>query len=296
MNILITGGTGFIGRAVSRALLDRKHHVTVLTRDEQRAEKLTQDVEFIESLDKLTASADVVINLAGESLGSARWTRQTKAAFIASRVDTTASLINYIERAQPKPKVLLSGSAVGFYGACGDVVLDENAPAGDEYQSELCRAWELEALKAYTHGVRVCLLRMGLVLARHGGTLPGMLPAFKLGLGGHLGNGKQWISWVHIDDLVQSIGYLIGHPTLFGPFNITAPYPQTNKAFANELSNALDKTAPFRIPAWAVRIRYGEMARLFLTGQRVIPKNLLNADFQFSHPTLKDALREILKY
>lgn len=295
MNTLVTGGTGFIGSAVCRNLLAHGHHVTVLTRDKRSAQTHSLDVDFVESLHAITPikAPSVVINLAGQSLASARWSPRTKPQFIASRVNTTALLIDYIERATHKPTVLLSASAVGVYGARGDDELDETAAPGDEYQSALCQTWEAEALKAQAYGVRVCVLRMGVVLDRAGGALPSMITPFRFGLGGHLGDGRQWISWIHLHDLVNSVSYLMENPELSGPFNLTAPFPQTNRSFATALGHALHRPVFVRIPGWAVRLNVGEMAHLYLTGQKVLPKRLTACGFEFSYPKLASAFREI---
>lgn len=293
LNILVTGGTGFIGGAVCRGLLRRGHAVAVLTRDKRRTQ---QGVRLVQSLHELGPrwKTEAIVNLAGMSLGSARWSPQAKAEFVASRVNTTASLIAYLESVDPKPAALLSGSAVGFYGALGDELIDERASAGAEYQSELCQAWEAEAVRAETQGVRVCLLRMGVVLDRHGGALPSMIPPFKLGLGAYLGHGRQWISWIHIHDVVSVIFHLLENTGLHGPFNLTAPSPQTNRVFARTLARTLRKPMLLRIPAWMVRLKVGEMSRLYVTGQRVIPQRLLESGFKFSYPSLEEAFVEIL--
>ena len=295
--ILITGGTGFIGSALCRSLHEDGHEVIVLTRDRQRAAQRFQgELRAIESLAELDPghAPDIIVNLAGLSLGSGRWTEQLKQTFVASRVDTTRQLIDYIAQTPNKPKALLSGSAVGYYGARGDEVLQEDAPPGNEFQSDLCLAWETEALKAEAYGVRVCLLRAGVVLGPDGGALSSLLPPFKFGLGGYLGDGKQWLSWIHLYDLVGIVRYLMAHETLTGAFNCTAPEPETNREFARKLGKALNRPVFMRVPAWAVRLQVGEMARLYLTGQRVVPAKLLASGYRFRYPELGGALNDIL--
>ncbi|MBW8055791.1 MAG: TIGR01777 family protein, partial [Nitrospira sp.] len=203
MHVLVTGGSGFIGGALCRRLLAGGHAVSVLTRERQRAEQLFQGkVAAIESLDELPreTAPEAIVNLAGLSLGSGRWTERLKQEFIASRVGVTRQVISHIARTDRKPGILISGSAVGYYGARGDEELGEDAPPGNEYQSHLCKAWEAEALKAAQHGVRVCISRAGVVLGKGGGALSSLVSQFRLGLGGYVGSGRQWMSWVHIDD------------------------------------------------------------------------------------------------
>ena len=297
MSVLVTGGTGFVGRAVCQRLLDRGSRVLVLTRERRRATAhFGEAVTALESLNEIAdaATPEAIVNLAGRSLGSARWTKATKDDFVGSRVRTTRALLEYIGRTRNKPRVLVSGSAVGYYGARGDEELDERSNAGDEYQSDLCKAWETEAGKARAFGVRVCLLRMGVVLGPGGGALSSLLPTFRLGLGGHLGHGDQWMSWIHLDDLTSIIERLLTDDALDGAFNCTAPYPVTNRLFAHELARSLGRPALLRVPGWAVRLKVGAMAHLFLTGQRVLPRRISEAGYRFAYPDLHAALTNIL--
>lgn len=297
MNILVTGGTGFIGRHVIQHLLGRGDEVSVLTRDRRRAEALFQGrVHAVESLNELSAARapEAVINLAGQNLGSGRWNAALKEAFIDSRVNTTRQVVNYIARLPVKPRVLVSGSAVGYYGARGDTPLEEDVPPGDEYQSHLCEAWEHAAMAAERHGVRVCLSRTGVVLGSGGGALSSLVPPFRRGLGAYLGNGRQWMPWIHMDDVVAVFMRLIADDSLSGPFNVTAPQPQTNRDFARTLGRVLQRPVLLRIPGWAVRLMVGEMARLYLTGQKVVPRRLLEAGYDFKYPQLDMALRAVL--
>ena len=269
--------------------------VTVLTRDRQRARQvLDSRVTCIESLDELHLPPEAIINLAGLSLGSGRWNAKRKQQFIDSRVGTTRQLIDYITAATPKPQVLISGSAVGYYGARGDEELSEESLPGDEYQSHLCQAWEAEALKAQPYGVRVCLSRSGVVLARRGGALSSLIPQFKLGLGGYVGTGRQWMSWIHIEDLLAIIRRLMTDTSLRGAFNSTAPNAERNRDFARKLAAALHRPAILWAPAWVLRLMVGEMAHLYVTGQRVLPKRLLAAGYRFRYPALEDALAQVL--
>jgi uncharacterized protein (TIGR01777 family) len=297
MNIVVTGGTGFIGSALCKQLLADGYAVTVLTRDRRRAQQQFKgQIRPIESLQELDAenTPKVIVNLAGLSLGSGRWTKALKQTFIASRVGVTRQLIDYIAHVRSPPRLLISGSAVGYYGARGDEVLTEDATSGQEYQADLCKAWETEALKATNHGVRVCLLRSGVVLGQGGGALSSLVPQFKLGLGGHVGSGKQWMSWIHIDDLINIVLHLMANESLQGPFNATTPNPETNRDFASKLGATLHRPAIMWAPGWAMRLLVGEIAHLYVTGQKVVPRRLLESGYKFRYPELPLALSEIL--
>lgn len=295
MDVLVTGGSGFIGRALCASLLARGDGVTVLTRDRQRAQQvLDTRVTCIESLNEFRQPPEAIINLAGLSLGSGRWNAKRKQQFIDSRICTTRRLIDYITVATPKPRVLVSGSAVGYYGARGDEALTEESGAGNEYQSDLCKAWEAEALKAQTHGVRVCVSRSGVVLDKGGGALSSLIPQFRLGLGGYVGTGRQWMSWIHMEDLLAILRRLMMDTSLSGAFNSTAPNPERNRDFARKLATALHRPAIMWAPAWVLRLMVGEMAHLYVTGQRVLPKRLLAGGYRFQYPVLEDALAQIL--
>jgi uncharacterized protein (TIGR01777 family) len=297
MNVAVTGGTGFIGSVLCKRLLADGYAVTVLTRDRHRAQQQVKgQIRLIESLQELDdeSTPETIVNFAGLSLGSGRWTKELKQTFISSRVGVTRQLIDYIAHVRSPPRLLISGSAVGYYGARGDEVLTEDSSPGQEYQADLCKAWEMEALKAANYGVRVCLLRSGVVLGKGGGALTSLLPQFKLGLGGHVGSGKQWMSWVHIDDLIDIVLHLMANKLLQGPFNITTPNPETNRDFASKLGAALNRPAFMWAPGWAMRLLVGEMTHLYVTGQKVIPKRLLESGYKFRYPELSLALAEIL--
>ena len=297
MHVLVTGGSGFIGGALCRRLLAGGHAVSVLTRERQRTEQLFQGkVAAIESLDELPreTAPEAIVNLAGLSLGSGRWTERLKQEFIVSRVGVTRQVISYIARTDRKPGILISGSAVGYYGARGDEELGEDAPPGNEYQSHLCKAWEAEALKAAQHGVRVCVSRTGVVLGKGGGALSSLVSQFRLGLGGYVGSGRQWMSWVHIDDLVGIMLHLMADESLAGAFNSTAPNPETNRDFARKLAAALHRPALVWAPDWLLRLMVGEMAHLYVTGQKVLPSRLLESGYRFKFPELRAALADIL--
>jgi uncharacterized protein (TIGR01777 family) len=296
MNFLVTGGTGFIGSRLVQRLLTDGHNVAVLTRNRHKAsQKFPGSVRTVESLEELRSIPDVIVNLAGITPGSRRWTAKFKQKLIESRVQTTNRLVEYIASSSIKPRVLISGSAVGYYGAHRDTALDESDAWGKEFQSLLCKSWEDAGIKAERFGGRVCLLRMGVVLGTGGGALKGLLPLFKLGLGAYLGDGRQWISWIHIQDLMEIILHLAAHETLVGAFNATAPNPETNRNLAMKLGAVLGRPVILRIPGWMVRVKMGEVAHLFLTGQRVLPTRLLESGYTFRYPELTSALSQIVK-
>lgn len=298
MRIFITGGTGFIGRPLCRALLDAGHELTVLSRNPHTALMHGgRDISIIGSLDSWTPNSrfDAIINLAGEPIADHRWTEQRKQSLWNSRVTLTGRLMAAMAQCEYKPAVLISGSAVGFYGDRGDEALDETSGSHDGGFSErLCRAWEAEAMQAQALGVRVCILRTGLVIGTDGGFLGKMLPPFKLGLGGRIGDGKQWMPWIHRDDHIALTQWLLGSPHLSGIFNATAPNPVTNAEFTRVLAALLRRPAPFPVPAWLIRLGVGEMAELLLGGQRALPKRGLDEGFTFRFETLEPALRDAL--
>lgn len=299
MQVLITGGTGFIGQALCRHFLAAGHHLTVLSRQPpERVRRLCGDgVTRLSSLDELTPQTqfDAVVNLAGESIAGARWTQARKQLLWDSRVTLTKRLADWIAAAVIKPQVLISGSAVGYYGNRDDTRLTEAAAPGDDFSHRLCAAWEQAAQRTGEAGVRVCLLRTGLVIGPNGGFLQRMLPPFRLGLGGPIGNGRQWMSWIHRDDHVALTAYLLEHAELAGVFNATAPNPVTNAEFSRCLSQRLQRPALLPVPAPLLRLVFGEMAELLLGGQCVVPERLVQAGFQFRYADLEPALAEALR-
>lgn len=299
MHVLVTGGTGFIGRPLCRALIERGDTLSVLTRSIAHAARvLPAATRAIESLDALGAGdpVDAIVNLAGENLADRRWSATQKQQLTDSRVQATRRLVEWIGATQPRPRVLVSGSAIGWYGARGDEPLAEQSTSGkaEEFQAQLCRAWESEAQRCEKLGLRVCRLRTGVTLARDGGPLKKMLLPFRLGLGGPLGDGRQWLSWIHREDLVALILWLLDHERATGAWNGTAPNPVTNREFVQALGAALHRPAALPMPAFALRLVAGEMAELLLTGQKVLPARALEAGFAFRHPELPGALAEIL--
>jgi hypothetical protein len=297
MNILFTGGTGLIGRALCPVLLAEGHTLTVFSRHpETVAGKCGAGVRALASLDDWTPDVcfDAVINLAGEPIVDAAWTARRKQALRDSRIALTQQLVERIGQAEHKPAVLLSGSAIGYYGGRGDQVMVETSAAGDDFPAQLCIDWEAAAIEAERYGVRVCLLRTGLILSKDGGLLARMLPPFRLGLGARLGDGKQWMSWIHVDDYVQHLLRLLHDEQLNGPFNMTSPQPVTNAEFTRILAAALRRPAAFAAPVAMLKLAMGERAALVLEGQRVLPARLEASGVQCAFPELETALRAIL--
>lgn len=295
--ILVTGGTGFIGRPLCRSLLAKGYQVTVLSRQPRDVvTSLCGEVDVIHSLLELAPNAPLtgVINLAGAGIADQRWSPARKDELLNSRIALTRDLVSSLARQPTKPKVLVSGSAVGFYGAWNDEILDERSPPHDEFTHQLCSAWEEAALSAKTHGIRVCLARTGLVIGANGGFLKRMLLPFRLGLGGPLGQGNQYMSWIHREDEVNALIWLLEHDDTAGAYNLTAPAPVTNAAFTRALARQLKRPAVLPAPAPILRLLLGEMSRLLLTGQRVLPVRLLESGFRFAHPELDAALKDVI--
>ena len=294
MEILITGGTGFIGTALTEALRQAGHDVTILTRANHRSES---GCRYIQSLDELAADAriDGVINLAGASLAAKRWTTAYKQEMVASRVDTTRALVQWIREQKTRPQVLLSASAIGYYGQHGDEELAEDGSVVPGFAQRLCQQWENEAVQAADLGVRVCTLRLGVVLDSGGGAMVEMARPFKFGVANWMGTGQQWLSWIHRQDVVAAILFLLEHPVLSGAFNVTAPQPVTSRGFCDAMKQHKRTLITAPVPAFAMRLLVGEMAdELLLSGQRVVPAALQGAGFEFAYPHLDAALADIL--
>lgn len=295
MNILITGGTGLIGQALVEKLRS-EHQITVLTRQPELAKhRMGSDVAFISDLDAIDDIGEFqgVINLAGEPIADKRWTPAQKRKICDSRWDITAKLVAKINSSDTPPQVFLSGSAIGFYGRKGDEEVTEATPPHQEFTHELCEKWEAIAYTVKPNATRVCTLRTGVVLAAEGGALEKMALPFKLGVGGKLGNGEQYLSWIHIDDMVNGIAFLLENPSCEGPFNMTAPTPETNKSFSHTLAKALSRPCLFTVPAFVMKLAMGESADMIVKGQKVLPTKLTAAGFRFSFPTLDTALADI---
>ncbi len=296
MDIFITGATGFVGSALCQTLAARGDKLTALSRQVNTAqERAGAPLTVVSSPAVLRyTSADAVINLAGLPVAGRLWSESRKKALYASRVDLTHQLVEAMAQREHRPKVLISASAVGYYGDCGSRLVDENTKPHPEYTHELCSAWEQAALRAEELGIRVCIVRIGLVLGPNGGLLKQMSTPFRLGLGGRLGSGEQWMSWIHRDDLVRAILYLLDRGTLRSVFNATAPNPVRNRDFSQILARQLRRPALLPLPAALLRVSLGEMSRLLLGGQRVLPRRLQDGGFEFHYPDFTAALQDII--
>jgi uncharacterized protein (TIGR01777 family) len=294
MRVLIAGGSGLVGRSLARTLRAAGFEVRRLVR---RAPSAPDEIAWDPARGHLDpgalAGVEGVVNLSGRSL-FAPWTRRVKAEIMDSRVRPTRLLVETVAAVEPRPRVLVSASAVGYYGSRGDEVLTEASSPGTGFLAEVAQAWEAEARRAAQSGIRVVCARFGLVLARGGGALGAMAPLFRLGLGGPLGRGQHWWSWIHIDDLVSAITTALSSPSLEGPVNLVAPTPVTNREFARTLAGALHRPALVPAPAFAVRLVLGEMAEeMILASQRVMPARLLAAGFAFRWQELAAALENL---
>ena len=295
--ILVTGATGFIGSRLVASLTDAGHQVIALVRNPAKADVLPPPITLITSLDQLPADAkiDAIVNLAGEPIGNGLWTEAKRRKILDSRIGMTDDVVRLIARLERRPAVLVNGSAIGWYGLWQDQPLTESAKAHGCFSHELCAAWEQAASRAAEYGVRVVCLRIGLVIGTEGGLLTRMLTPFEFGLGGPIGSGKQWMSWIERDDLVRLIAHALAKPELSGPINATAPIPVTNRKFTEELGRRLQRPAVFRIPAGLLHRVAGDFAdELLLGGQRVIPNKALSSGFVFRHETLRSAFEAIL--
>ena len=296
-NILITGGTGFIGQKLCRVLSGEGYSVTVLSRRPDSVKKLCgQSVSALSSLDDLgeDVQLEAIINLAGAPVAEGRWSETRKELLIKSRTETTRQIAEYAKRAENKPRRLISGSAVGYYGDGGDTILDEDSPFNDEFTHRLCQEWESEACRVLEYNVKLTILRIGLVVGSNGGFLQKMLLPFKMGLGGRLGNGSQWMPWIHMDDIIGLILFILKDEDMEGVFNSTAPNPVTNEEFTRTLARVLRRPTLMPLPAFFLKLAFGEMSRLLLTGQRAVPTTALNKGYRFRFPHLEDALRDVL--
>jgi len=302
MKIVLVGGTGFIGRALLHNLIVKGHQVVILTRAPSQVGNLYGGSVIAEQWDGRTvagwashiAKADSVINLAGASVAGGRWSPQRKELLLKSRIEPTKALVDAILKHPRKPSVLINASAVGYYGNVPNLDVTETAPRGSDFPATLCGEWEREAQAASAEGVRVVLPRFGVVLDRDGGALPRLLMPFRFYAGGWLGSGNQWFPWVHREDAVRAIIHALENPALSGPVNVAAPQAVTMKEFCATIGKVINRPCWAPVPAFVLRLLLGEMADMFLTGQRVIPRKLLEARFGFLHPTEESALRSIL--
>ena len=288
MRVLVTGGTGFVGAALCHALRGAGHEVIVVTRAPGHVDGVAIGWDGVSGA---VRASDALVNLAGEPLASGRWNRQRKQLIRDSRVLATRTLVDALAAGEPRPAVLVNASAVGYYGPRGDEPLDESAGPGTGFLADVCRAWEEETLAAERLGVRVVRLRLGVVLAAGGGALARMLPPFRAFVGGPLGSGRQWMSWIHRDDVTGLIVDALGNAGYRGAVNASAPQPVTNRDFAAFLGRTLARPASLPTPAFALRLALGEMSEMLLTGQRVLPGVATRLAYHWRYPELGAALR-----
>ena len=303
MNIVVTGGTGFIGRALCTALSRCGHRIVILTRNAEAASRVLETTmtaiewdgcdrgTWEENLERV----DAVINLAGEPIANARWTDARKQLLFDSRVLVTRLLVGAMSRRSLKPPVLINASGIGYYGASDDRRLDEGAPRGQGFLTDLCLAWEAEAIRAAEFGTRVVLLRTGMVLEQDGGALPKMLLPFRLFAGGPIMPGSQWVSWIHRSDHIGLIQWALTTATVSGPINAVAPEPVRMKTFCDILGQVLHRPSWLPVPQFALTMLLGELGTLMTTGQRVIPAKATAGGYRFLYPTLEPAFRAMLK-
>ena len=301
MKIFMTGGTGFVGMNLTRRLVEKGHHLTLLTRRIRRDHPLPSGADYLEGdptspgpwQDRM-AEHDVIINLAGTSIFK-RWTNSTKKAIRESRICTTQNLVDALSARKGLTTHFLSTSAVGYYGFHGDEDLDEDSPPGEDFLASLSVEWETLAMKAETFGARVVPLRFGIVLGKEGGALNQMIPLFKSYLGSPLGSGDQWFSWIHMEDLTNIYLFLLEEQDIAGPINCTSPNPVRNLELTKAIGEVLGKpTFMPAVPAFAMKMILGEFGSVLIKGQKVLPKRLLDKGFRFRFPDVKEALKDLL--
>ncbi|KJS46813.1 TIGR01777 family oxidoreductase [Desulfosporosinus sp. BICA1-9] len=302
MNVLIFGGTGFVGRNLIGELLKNGYQVYVVTRNPQKtASSFENKVKVIEwdNVSPLSSiyelqQTDVVINLAGESIGNRRWINSVKEEILASRIRTTRAIVTAINNGTIQPKVLINASAVGYYGPREDDELTESDEVGQDFLAQVCRDWEKEAYKVQNNLTRVVTIRIGVVLGNEG-ALNRMAFPFKLYIGGPMGTGNQWLSWIHIQDLSRMIRFIIDHQELTGPINAVTPEPVRMKDFCKTLGEVLNRPSWLPVPEILLKIVLGQMAEMLLHGQRVVPKKILSANFEYRFSKLRAALEDALE-
>jgi hypothetical protein len=303
MRTIVTGGAGLIGRALSKALAADGHEVVVLSRDPAKVKGMPDGVK-VEAWDGKSAAAwgsladgaFAIINLAGESIASGRWSAERKQLIRSSRVEAGQAVVEAIAAASVKPKVLIQASAVGYYGPRADEIITEDASVGNDFLARVCFDWEASTAKVErAYGVRRAVIRTGIALSTAGGAFPQMVMPFKLFAGGPLGSGEQYLPWIHMDDEVRAIQFLLTNENASGAFNLSAPNPVTSKEFGKVLGTVMGKPAIMPTPGFALKTLFGEMATLLLEGQRQMPKRLLELGFAFKYPELEAALRSLLQ-
>jgi uncharacterized protein (TIGR01777 family) len=301
MRVIITGGTGLIGRALSADLASDGHEVIVLSRSPERATGLPASVRA-ERWDARTADgwahladgADAIVNLAGENIGAGRWTEERKRRILDSRLDAGRAVVQAVEQASQKPGVVIQASGIGYYGPRGDEEITEDGLPGNDFLAQVAFRWEASTEPVEALGLRRAIIRTGVVLSAKEGAFPRLLLPFRLFVGGPLGSGRQWFPWIHLEDEAAAIHYLIENEAASGPFNLSAPNPLTNAEFSRVLGRVMGRPAFMPTPGFALRLLFGEMATLVLDGQRGVPRRLSGLGFQFRFPEAEAALRDLL--
>lgn len=302
MKVAITGATGFVGSRLVERLQAQGHQPLILTRNRAAALRTFPTLEIVDytptesgAWQNAIAGCDAVVNLAGEPIGESRWTPKQKQEIFDSRKLGTQKIVEAIAQANPKPKVLINASAIGYYGTSETATFDETSPSGNDFLAEVCQAWEAQAQNVKDYGVRLVILRFGIVFG-NGGALAKMLPAFKVFAGGPIGSGQQWLSWIHLDDLVNLIIEALTRPDIEGVLNATAPNPVRMSELSQALGDVLHRPSWLPVPDFALEVLLGEGAKVVLEGQQVLPKRTTNYGFEYQYPTLKPALEDILTF
>ncbi len=304
MKVLVTGATGFVGNVLLKELDKQGHEVVVITRNQKAARVKLPVIAEIHECDlnneipspSFFDGVQAVIHLAGENIAGGRWTASRKKKILNSRKQSTGNLVQALSYLKEKPEVLVSASAVGFYGDCSNEWLNEDSPGGLDFLANVCSSWEEETHEAKLAGIRTVNYRLGVVLGFGGGAMEKMWAPFKLGFGGRLGSGQQWMSWIHVEDVARAMVHAIEQPELSGIYNCVSPNPVTNRTFTRKLEKSMDQKAPFPVPAFALKALAGEMSQILLHSQRVSSKKLCDTGFKFEFPNLTHALREICEH
>jgi len=302
MRVIITGGTGLIGRALTRSLSNQGHEIILLSRSPERARNLPQgaraerwDGRTAAGWGSLAGDTDVIVNLAGENIGAGRWTPERKRRIRESRIHAGKAVVEAVEEAAEKPRVVIQASGLGYYGCRDEETITEETSPGDDFLAEIAVEWEASTESVEAMGVRRAVIRTAPVLSMDDGAFPRMIRPFKLGVGGPLGSGKQWFPWIHIADEVGAIRFLMENPEADGSFNLTAPNPVRNADFARTLGRLMRRPASLPTPGFVLRLLFGEMATVLLGGQRAIPQRLLDLGFSFRFPQAESAMKDLLQ-
>ncbi|MCY9547052.1 TIGR01777 family oxidoreductase [Lysinibacillus xylanilyticus] len=298
MKIVIAGGTGFVGKALTKLLQYKGHEIIILTRNKTRLENDIQYVQWLQRgarPEQLLHEVDAIVNLAGISLNNGRWTKKQKKAIYTSRMDATLEIVRIMEHLNSKPKVLVNASAVGVYPTSTSSIYTENSTDyATDFLGSTVYDWERRAVRAEKLGVRVTLARFGVILGRESGALPSMLLPYKLHIGGTIGSGEQWLSWVHVEDVARAIYFAITNDDMKGPFNVTAPNATRMKNFGKTIASIMERRHWMPVPSFVMRLALGEQSMLVLEGQHVLPTDLEKHHFTFKFPHLKEALQDLL--